>query len=477
MKKLLVFIFVTPILLIATAIGLVWFTEIPVKLLETALRDSGIDVQGMSGNLNRGLTVQTIKMTNDQGSFSAQDLAFEYNGIWDAFTQKRVVFERIQARKVEIRLIHGLMGDKKRKFTPPGQAAQQPQDPGQQPGQQKVKFDWSALKEIRFKLVEFSDVSIRAPGMVAPNEIKLYRVADAVKTEQEFTIAEVKVDSTMIDLLAKGIKSTATQIFSHEGEITGKIKPGLFKELKAEVPFVVVAEQGQSPFPGIRITAFDGKIQARMSMTGGLEYQVTSFNPKEYFIASAPVTEINVSGQATIAQLAAGMFPAQGEIKLGPVTFKTGFAGQSVPNTLQGVHAFAQDSGANFLLVFKPRLSKESVAQTTPWWELVSDKYPQPIDALAWLYYRKPLAKITGGDRTRLDEDVAGLAAYVPVEVPASTQAALNEAAAAPPRTPAAMPVPPAPTPGAPPAAAPPAQAPAAPASAPAAPPSTPTAK
>ncbi|MGE0614625.1 MAG: hypothetical protein AB7P04_03210 [Bacteriovoracia bacterium] len=406
MKKILLAIVVIIFLLAGAAFYSIIYTPLPLKLIESALKANGVQISGMTGSLNSGMSIETLEFKNADLELNLKNARFQYAGL-----------SRLMAGELLIEDVNLDQGTVKILKTMQGRAQGSGSSGATSGGRGPIFF-----KTLRVKMVNISNVSVYSSAVPSrPFVLDRMMLQELVVNQKGVKAERFMVNSGSYDLDVPALEGKAGS-FHLSAPIQGKLKAAALTWLKQDVPFTVVTAYSPAGLD-LQFQTFDGKLTITHKPTVMLLAELKDFNPQDHLVTDLPFSAMNV--KLEIQQFEAILFgtvPVSGSFKAYDALFQITqitppAPGQ--PNLKLGVMAtssFTRPHGTQnerFEIDFKPNLMGIATGAVShdPWLRLDSNFGLPPAPTLARLHYQKAYEELDDLQKAQLDKEAALFAA------------------------------------------------------------------
>lgn len=365
-----------------------FFTSAPLKEFAKKLEVSGIQTDGIEGNLANGVSVASLMFSSDEGDITAENLVFSYENIFQMFLSNHVRIQEISISKMTINI-----RENRQPTQPQSQIFPNPKDTSK-PG-------FAQPKKIHFQLfvdrVDINSVKVTYKGTQVAQITRLYS-ADLQATEKELTLARFWFDSNQFLVDAQNLIITKEELSLGSGNVILK------KTFKPELLVSDADLQIQAKF-NWKNKSYQGKIQAfRKAVTakvqgGQIELSARNFQPHWYIRNLPPLHSLNLDVKGSFQEIAFAP-RLKGTYIIGNRVFKL------IENAQIGFMLPAESEGPGKKII--SRIQFQGFHSQIPAFKvsLESPNFNEISPTLSELYYSKPLSHLTAQQTLALKQNL-----------------------------------------------------------------------
>lgn len=425
MKRTLVGLFAGIFLLIFGAFGVFFYTAVPLNFVASLVTKSGFQFEGLDGSIATGYQFSKLTYNDEYSELLMQDVNIQYMGFWDAFFNKKIVYDDVMIGRAELKMKKprpaagsrpvGTAADETVKSTTavttrPSLGESTPSN------QEKMAKTWEELKqkwkageiiqEFAIRRLSFTNLKLSSYALPFPVEMKVFKIDDLNIYPQKATLGEMKIVSTFFDIHAKALEASESGVKMGQ-PLSGAVKMaatmlGLKRDLnfKASLTYENGAPSGE-------ITLMDEKLQMKLSSALMLSLEARDLTLGEYFKGAPPIMKLNLQAPPTVAMAyPMGAVPFQGDFMLADQRFIIQPRDPNVRESSGFFTALAENGPEKYEAAISPNITLASPVPQ-PWIRLRSNLPMEPQQLLAHFYLKKDPSQLT-------PEETALLGEYLP---------------------------------------------------------------
>lgn len=322
-KKLIFIFVVTPVILLALAVGALLFTSLPLKIFEAYLKPETMQVVGLSGSFNSGVSAEGIKWVTDDGVISLQNIQVSINSIWERYSDRRFVIKEFKVGKGSFKF-RGFG----KKFTPKHQPPAETQIQTSEGGA-TAKNTKAASFEIENLSIE--DLTFETPDPTQNAKIEKFQIKGLLINDRNFRMESLLVKSDKFDLEIEGMKFGAAKgsrdaIYRKLNLIAKKgMHPALVQDL--DITSTVSCPETATQIDQcsqVDVSALKGKVTAAFKVSNPPTFQiaVSDLTVKEYVQVDIPVEHLSLAiPSTTLENFSSNGAGMDFKFQIGPHTF------------------------------------------------------------------------------------------------------------------------------------------------------------
>ncbi|MBT3982718.1 MAG: hypothetical protein HOE90_15270 [Bacteriovoracaceae bacterium] len=273
------------ILVVAGGFYAVFFTSAPFGLIESAMTKTGVQVQGMSGSLNSGISVKSIKYKSPDVDFEMYDANYSYAGLKEVFVNKAWHINDLSVKKLVLNIKKlGGPSSKKSKASKKKSKAK------------KGGTEEGLIKELIVDRIKFENILVTSVKMPMPVKIDHILMTNLVFNKAFATYGLIQVKSNIFNLKAQPHPKLKKQISldRHGSLISGMIDLTSFTEkLKAPMSFEADYLYSKGQFQG-NFSFFDGALKVDVPHLEKVALKAINLSLQDYFKVDLPFNDLNL---------------------------------------------------------------------------------------------------------------------------------------------------------------------------------------
>lgn len=401
-KKILIGLFLFIVIGAASLFGLIFFSSVPLKIVASALQKNGVQVEGLRGSLNSGVSFDTFHFANDKATVTANGVTVAWSSMFSTLIARKMAVENVEANQVLIE-VNGMASMAK------PHAAAGAQSPDESDSKKPDGASSNFLKavflgvenprglvEFRVDQIHIKDFVLREKQSGKEVKISEYSLQALRLAYDEASLKSLTLNSNYATLHVSNL-SYKSGVVSFPDPVKGSLKAEGFKELlKADVPFSLSAKfKGLTP-EDVEVKVFGDKLLANGNAQQ-VALKFNDFSPSFYFKTAHPLTTISISSKPSpFMALMMGMMQVDGHLNFAHADFafdssqQKGFEGQATVNNKKYTLA------VNPMLLVKSFMGPEAAFD-------LKGPNPQLEDNIAWILSAKPKAQLSAEELQNFD--------------------------------------------------------------------------
>jgi hypothetical protein len=414
MKKILIFLIVLVVLLVAVPYVVIFYTPIPLKVVASLLAKTGVEMTGISGNIGSGFSIDTLKFSQEGNDFEFHKLTLRYSNETDPVGGETLIFDEMSVDGFKV-LVKNLP-------KPKWNEAANPQN---EPAKKEKASPPSELFAGRIKGITYAKISAKngeivVPGMKDPFLLKSAAITQLDISGTGMRLGGVVFESDRLDLKVPALEVTHPSKVIMRGDATLSLKPSLIPALKKE--WSTKFRWGSSKTPGSpvpqptgQLTAFNDQALLKMDPDGSLSLSIKDLDLSEWFFLTSNLKTLQLEVKAkNLGALIGGAVESSGNLKIDDRAFSLQLAAE--PGTpFPKLIAFEEKNGVRLMALIDPfikalppalLISSSANPQVLPIsfeWGVPSTPGSTPADAGALFFFAKPFKRLNPREKADLD--------------------------------------------------------------------------
>lgn len=263
-----------PLLLIFIGYLLLMHSALPLRLMANIInKDDQISIEGVGGSISKGITIKSLRASDDQGNESVfEGLVVQWGDINRMRTKREVVIEEIGLERAHI-------------FMDFSESEPESEAESSEENTEGSSSSGDPLNLFEIKKIDIRKVILQAKDGDFKLELDRFLMEGLRIKDDNFDLASLSVASNMLDLR---LEDTDSVMFDgkkipFKRRIVGTVKSDFHETLARDIGFTV--ELGAiSGAMVTRLEAFDGAVKILdLGKTGKASATVEAFTPSDYF--------------------------------------------------------------------------------------------------------------------------------------------------------------------------------------------------